>query len=168
MTYDELMEELNKGNLWRGIKYTFYYRPRNWIREIKVETVRFWERGRKGYSYYDIWGMDYWMSEIMPNALRDLKEKSMGFPCDYEHSLTEEGVKKAEKDYDDALDKMIRGFEAARLILDPPFPDNFLEMPEEESRAWLNNWNTVEEPALMKEFNDGMDLFKEHFFSLWI
>lgn len=72
--------------------------PQDRIREIKW----FIQRGRRGWADEDLWSLNYYLSDWMPNALEQLKKTKNSYPG----NLT---VKKWNK----ILDQMIEGFEAS-------------------------------------------------------
>ena len=47
-------------------------------RLIKIKY--FFQRGRKGYCDYDLYAFDDWLTEMMPRALREFKDKTHGWP----------------------------------------------------------------------------------------
>jgi len=43
---------------------------------------RFWERGRKGYCYEDLWSFDNFLSKLIANGLREFKQNCYSYPND--------------------------------------------------------------------------------------
>jgi len=43
---------------------------------------RFWERGRKGYCYEDLWEFDNWLSALISRGLREFKQNCHTYPND--------------------------------------------------------------------------------------
>ncbi len=86
------LKEIIDDIFW-NIRYYLVYYPRNVFFEIKY----FIQRGRRGYSDRDCWGLSDHLSSILPGMLRSLKE---------ERSI------KREKGWDELLESMAQGFEA--------------------------------------------------------
>lgn len=58
-------------------------------RHLKIETVRFYQRGRRGYSIYDTWSLDYYILSWLPDALEDVAKTSHGHPVNYGYTEDE-------------------------------------------------------------------------------
>lgn len=119
-----------------------------------------WQRVFRGWDDRVIWSIDGYLSEMMPQWLRRLKEEKAGIPFScFEGSTTEEIEKEdlavAEKKWHAILDTMIAGFEAGKKLIDYDFMyDDIEEFHKQQFVAEVT-------------FNRGMDAFKEHYFSLW-
>ena len=66
----------------------FSYRPSYYLRhplvflkEIRTLVVNAYHRMRYGYAWVDLWNMDDYLGQLVPNMLRDLANKSSGYPC---------------------------------------------------------------------------------------
>ena len=53
------------------------------IKEFPQDVKHVYQRARKGYSYRDVWSIDYWFMEIMPKMLEDLKKSKHGCPAQF-------------------------------------------------------------------------------------
>lgn len=42
------------------------------------------QRARKGYCYRDLWNIDLWLFELLPNMIKDFKNNMSGYPYNYE------------------------------------------------------------------------------------
>lgn len=110
--------------LFTGIWDYIHYRIPEWPSDIKMAIVTFYQRGRRGWSTYDIWSLDSYHDDVMIGALQELKKKKQGYPCaievDYPNPPTDEDARfnyfLAQWDY--ILDSMIKGFEANKRIGD--------------------------------------------------
>ena len=107
---------------------------------------------------YDVWSLDYTLANIIHPALVRLKETKHGYPQLYEDGMVtnahwdrqlhfdfiDEDVETNYliKKWDNILDKMIYSFDCIKK-------DNNLE---------IEDWDKVQE---------GLDLFAEHYTSLW-
>jgi hypothetical protein len=149
------------------------YRKTHWKHwtSIPAEIYRwvecFVQRGKQGYCYRDIWSIDYYLMEILPPMIKQLKKDTHGYPPD----LTSDK-------WDEILDKMVLGFEAGKRIADS---ENWVMSEDTEMRVddsgkvdILNPWSEDQIKHFReldeiddKLFDEGMSLFKEHFFSLW-
>jgi hypothetical protein len=122
----------------------------------KPAEVKYWfQRANKGYddSYY--WGLDYKLVEIIPPILKDLKEKSHGFP----------GGMSGPEEWDRILDKLIKGWEAAKRVCDDEY---YLKtgFPEKKFDGDVKIWY-AEMKKDQKIFEEMMPLFTKYFFHLW-
>lgn len=146
-----------------------------------------WQRLTRGWDDRVIWSIMDYLARLLPVWLECLKEEKRGVPG----SLCPEGrdVEEASIIWDGIFDKMIAGFVAARRLLENDFPpwDEWhkamsgqdgkrLVSWHEEDREQINQiekeldfWPRLrqQEDEALKQFEEGMDLFKEHFFDLW-
>jgi len=151
-------------------------------RDIYLETKWFIQRGRRGYSDRDIWGIDYWLAEMMPRALRQLKRTKHGLPCDMflpsdpvnkYGNYTKLAFKKAEKRWNKKLDNMIHTFETADKILQTNWhytiSKDYNTKDNKALRKRLKKINTIKimTKRECQRYEQGWKDFQEHFFSLW-
>lgn len=141
----------------------------------------FVQRGRRGWSDRDLWSLDSYLAEWLPDALRALKERKHGVPMemfdegsDYSPEATEIAVKR----WNATLDQMIEGFVAWQRITDGLYEAELgeypLRRPEHVSReAWAaertRRFMRCDELLArdQKLFEAGMALFSKHWGSLW-
>lgn len=157
----------------------FYKRPPlyNWIRNAKKplnwykQSRRFikhkWQRMTRGYSDGDLWNLNSYLAETILEALNDYRARSVGTP------LTD--VENPFEAWNEKLDKMIIAFMFADDIskdrLQFVDPEGITDERYEERYDSLvdiygeRNVMTKEEVQYMKE---GMHLFVDFFFALWI
>lgn len=69
------IKEFIKENIWWNIQGIWEV-PMQKIREAKW----FIQRGKKGYSDFDIWSFDSYLCEVLAGGLKKLAEESMGYP----------------------------------------------------------------------------------------
>lgn len=119
-------------------------------REIKFAI----QRVQRKYDDSVSWSVDYYLNEIMPPILRQLKDAKGGTPCSFfpdnygrSNNYDKQIEEKAQADWNAELDKMIAAFEIAKKIED----------------EWIFDKNAFE----YKIFEDGMQSFVKHYFSLW-
>lgn len=136
------------------IKYGIWGLPRN----FRDYIVRFYQRGRYGWSLEDSWSVDYYLNSIIPPMLRRL-QRGAGTPCGiwYKH-FPEEGEEElskeehakrsdaAEKEWHEIIGKIIYAFE-----MNNKFKDDCVDFTEEEQ----------------KKIKEGQDLFWEWYNALW-
>ena len=41
------------------------------------------QRARKGYCYRDLWNIDSWLFELLPNMIKEFKQTTSGYPSSY-------------------------------------------------------------------------------------
>lgn len=125
--------------------FTLAYRPGYYLThpwEIVSETVRntvwFFQRGRRGFADCDVWGLDYYLADWMPQALAKLQESKIGHPI----GMTRKG-------WDNRLEKMKEAFITARKIGDM----DYTELKDIK--------------AAHRRMEKGFNVFGKHFLSLW-
>ena len=143
--------------------WRFYYRgtyylthPWEWVSDFYLSLKYAYQRSTRGWDDTVVWSIDYHISYYMPIWLRRLKETKQGIPLAcfekddlFKTSISPDEERKAEEKWNEILDKMILGFEAAKKIDELDF----------ESKS--------QHEELMEQFNLGMMLFQEYYFSLW-
>lgn len=101
------------------------------------------QRVKRGFSDYDWWGFDSYLTFVILGGLKKFKKDANGYPAD----LTQE-------EWNDILDKMIAGFEASEAIKNLPFVSSTEQFEEAQS-------------ALIVVRDEGMALFVKHYGQLW-
>lgn len=105
------------------------------------EAKYFIQRGYRGYSDRDNWSIDWYLTEVLPKMLLNLKKNTHGCPVGMAH-----------KQWSQILQQMIDGFKAGRRIQEYRYPAK---------------GGFVQYKKLIKQQNLALTLFKKHFFSLW-
>lgn len=176
-------------NFFQGFKYETHWKyrmPGEFIDNVK----HFIERGKKGYSVRDVWGFDYYLSDVIVKGLTDLKGMVHGVPSNMIGSqamcITDSDEdKKALQSWKSELDKIIWTFEITKNIQNR----NWIPVFDEKDRVELKkyerrlNTKTKDEDKLfegmedikyhlmtkaeMKKYNNGWELFKKYYFDLW-
>jgi len=135
---------MNITHYFRVGSWRYYLRhPWEYLADLWQDIRAFFQRGSRGYADCDVWNFDDYLSEVIPSALRYLREVQHGYP----------GVDGAatEEEWDIVLGKIIRGFEARNEIYDIDTDwDNEILM----ARLW-------------KEYEEGLALFAKWFGYLW-
>lgn len=137
----EMSEKVYEINPWLHIFHKgqlLFKKPRHW----KSNLIAAWMRARKGYDRNSIWNFQYWHSKKMVQMLTELRDNKHTHPCD----MTPE-------EWDEILNEIIAGFQATIDMEELIYVDRTRHDAEYE--------------PLLAIFNHGMDLMKEHYFSLW-
>lgn len=140
-----------------------------------------WQRASKGYCFRDLWSINDWFIDVFPKMLLDFKNNLHGHP----HGLTEE-------EWNNIIDRIIfclNEYDEEKCSYKNKYKDTFpLEFDFKKSEEFPN-FNELVEPIMtdkekenkelwLKEYtniynyrikmlNEGLELFKNHFTSLW-
>jgi hypothetical protein len=132
------------------------------------EWIRcFVQRGKQGYCYRDVWSIDYYLMEIIPPMIKQLKKTTHGFPAD-----------STEEKWNEILDNIILGFEAGKRLADGENwamnKDTKMKVDSSGKIEFTNPWSEEQikhfrelDEKDKKIFDEGMELFVKFFFSLW-
>ena len=157
----KMAEEANKISAWE--EHIWFPICRTWtkITDIPREIKWFIQRGRRGYADCDTWSLDAYLCKWLPIAIRELKDRSLGYPsfiCGHKvgsGKCTSECDEKGSKRWKSILEDMAQGFEAGSVFEEDYFIDDKGKFEREKYKA------------LQKKFDKGMLLFKKYFFNLW-
>ena len=128
---------LGNGLRWR-YRIKYLIDPREYYREIKM----YWDRARRGWSEPDTWSADSYLARMLADMLEYLQDDCHSYPSHLEY-----------EDWLDILAVMHYGF-------------------DRYANRW-DIWEDTVERTIAKEreiFTDlevSLELFKEHFMSLW-
>lgn len=146
----------------------YYLIPRK-LSDWKYEIKWAYQRVFRGYDDTTVWNFHHHIAEQFPRILRDLKENGFGCPSQFYDSKKKDNECHKWKE---VLEKMAKGFDAAKKIdsneymkevkLKKPKKDVFGEDSYIDYKFDKKHYN-----SLHKEFKEGVDLFKKHFFNLW-
>ena len=129
--------------LWRF--YINIIQPTDLVKDHVTRPIkRFWQRGRRGWCYEDVWNVDNWLARTLPDMLDRLRKQNHGWPGEpmtFEEWNGDGGI----------IDQIATGFRAARVIENLDYGGEG-EPTYDELRA---------------TFDHGFDLFKEWYFQLW-
>lgn len=117
---------------------------------------RRYQRFKRGYSYSDVWSLNYWFMTTVKPMLIHLRDHGVGVPLD----LYLDGADNERKAWEDILTEMIECL------------DN---MNEEQIYDKYDLWGRHKTKEDYELINDLMDkskdrffkLFSKHFYSLW-
>lgn len=162
----------------KDIYYFFYRLWHNQIKTIPREIAYFCQRGWRGYSDRDCWGIDGFLMEILPPMIRKIKDNIHGCPVEFagednKHDTVEDGCIK----WAAVLEKMAAGFDAAKKMDDAEYLDKVpLKEGEKPSGHMGKIWpdvdfkyviNEEKRKLLEQQQEEGLDLFRKYFFNLW-
>jgi len=169
--------------VWPWWKHWFdpgtYYRWMKW----KIQ------RAQRGWADCDVWSLDDYLAEWLPDALLHLKNTKHGIPMtmfepvdgvDEEGGPSATAMEKGEVRWSAVLDKMIEAFRAHTRICNMDYEKELGAWPQcpcgkvlcdcqpnrRLTSAYLDAMRPLEERD-KKLFKEGMALFTEHFGSLW-
>ena len=109
------------------------YRIFDKIKEFPQDVKHIYQRARKGYSYRDLWSIDYWFMEIMPKMLTDFKKNLHGCPAQFttnDDGMQYQDVEKGMKDWEDVIEHMIFCFREMNddtCSMENEFEDEYLK-----------------------------------------
>jgi len=119
--------------LWNKILYT-------------PQTLKhYWQRITKGYSYQDVWSLDYCIANIIINGLKDLKKIDFGIPGPFTIDKKGKNIsdKRARKNYEKVLQDIIGGYQ-----------------------AWLDD-DWITKPGTKKKLKKAQELFNKYWGCFW-
>jgi len=166
------------------------------IKEFPQDIKHIYQRARKGYSYRDLWNIDYWFMEIMPEMLTDLKKNNRGCPMQFIDGESDADFENGMKKWHDILDRMIFCFREMNddtCSMKNEYEDEFFKQRYEgksfEDRFVKNEdgqtYSLIEgnvDPELQENYhkktleieeykdkmkNEGLELFSKYFWNLW-
>jgi len=150
------MKNINWDNIYWWIRYGIW----TWITDRPQKIKWFFQRGFRGYADCDVWDFDDYLTDVISNGLKHLKENQHGIPTsiwtkyikldDLKTADRETKEIAADKEWKIILNQIIEGFDAARVLI-----DYSCELDEKERKE-------IEQIR-----QRGFDLFKEYFFNLW-
>ena len=156
---EKSIEEYRKNrSLYEKIE-SFFRKKFGEIESFFQEIKYAYQRVVRKYDDRAAWGVSFFLAEVMPPILTQVKERRRGVPVaflpenkiEYTNEEIEEGIEK----FGVVVDKIIFAFQVSQIMDDMPFSkegrDEYIKKMEE----------------LVAIRNEGMDLFKEHIDDLW-
>lgn len=162
--------------------------------ENPVQLIRRWERNvryvyqrvRYGYCDRDVWSIDLWFLNVVPNMLQDLREMAHGYPdvlvkADTPNirngSESDEASEQGAQRWDAILAEMIHWFREAdedTCEMKNPYEEKYEEImkhPQEEKyeeimKLYMQEWRRIDEYRDECK-NKGLELFSKWFWHLW-
>lgn len=173
-TVDELWEDLDRPVIWyKDLYLTIRVRIEQFF-DVPRDVYRYFKRGiqrwNRGWSDADIWGVNDFLSRVIPAMLKRLKETQQGLPT-WTEDKTEE---QAQKEWNDILDTIINTFETSKKIADNElgYFENWSQRKYDYyNKIWVTHTYEPKPRAMTKEecgkYKQGWELFRKYYFSLW-
>ena len=172
------------------------YRIIDKIKYFPQDVKHVYQRARKGYSFRDVWSIDYWFLDIMPNMLTDLKNNKRGCPGQFVKSDNDQDFEKGMKEWQNVLDRMIFCFREinddtcsmkneymdeyfSQRYEGKSFKDRFVKNEDGKTYSLIEgkvdpelkencHKKTLEIEAYKDKMkNEGFELFSKYFWNLW-
>lgn len=119
----------------------------------------FIQRGKNGVADCDMWNFHDYLCEIIPPALRKLAHNNFGCPSEFwEADARNDECHK----WSEALETMAQGFEAAQSISNMSYYNTI-----KTENGYTREIDNEKVKLLTEKYENGMDLFRKYFLSLW-
>lgn len=133
-----------------------YYKLKNKliynVNSLRARIQRF----KRGYSYGDVWDMDFWFMRNVKPMLIHLRDHGMGIPFD----LYLDGEENERVAWEAVLTEMID----CLTLMDEDEAQKYLGIADED---WsVESYNKVND-LMDEKKNRFFELFSKHFYSLW-
>lgn len=162
--------KLNKNNAF-NLGYT-----KNFVQNIKIfkRGIKYaYQRITRGYSDYDIWDLDYYISDLLSEMLNHFADTTHSYPCSVDeeveggHEKWQDELRQAAKyikdateiDYTDELLKRFELYEEAKK-------NGCDELAQKHFVKW-RELGIKEQREKQDALNNFCDWLKLHFFNLW-
>jgi len=149
--------------------YRLFWRIVRLPKDIRRYIRDFIQRGRRGWANSDTWSFEHYLSKIIAEGVKHLKEINYTLPTWKEGKTELECV----NEWDVILNTIINTFQIAKEISEGKvYYLPLKEFTEKEYKRLVKSLQNskyrmkVLNRKEVKEFEKGFDLFKEHFFSL--
>lgn len=119
----------------------------------------FIQRGRRGWADDDVYCFFYYLSDMLPAVIREVKKNVYSCPIEF---YDEENKNDECHKWKEILEEIAQGFEAAKKV-DGVNLDKF----RKDGDILRREHSDEQLKQLTQKFERGMDLFKKHYFSLW-
>ncbi len=146
-----------------------YLIPRT-ISNCKYEIKWAWQRVFRGYDDRLIWNLHSYLSDYLPVIVRRLAKIAHGYPS----SINKKSKANFKNigDWKKTLEKIAKGFESAKKLDNDEFMKKIkLEKPRKDifgKDSYIDyKFDKKCYDRLLKEFHEGIELFKRWYFSLW-
>ena len=149
--YDGLNDKYPAGLAGYALPYTITH-PWVGVRYCRNNIKWAWQRVFRGWDDRTIWSIDYYLDKNIPIWMRELKLRKHGVPCELlpMDNPSNEDLRLAEIEFDNILETIAIGFEAALYIQDENIYPSDPRYKE-----------------LMDKFDTGFDLLHKWWGSLW-
>jgi len=149
--------------------------PLSLLGNVVSYIKKFIQRGLHGISEEDMWNLDYYVSSVMIEGLRYLKENNRGYPAEVIDSDTNQINDADDKRYNrkwiKILEELEWTFDIAKQITHGDVEyvkiEHYEEMAPKMIELTKKHGGRVLSMLEIRRFNKGFRLFKKYFFSLW-
>lgn len=118
------------------------------FRKLYYNIKYFIQRGKRGYSDFDIMDFDTYLLELIPNALKDFNNKRDTYPSEL-----------SDEEWGSVLNEIITSFENANDIA-------VVSISADEENQKMNKIKEKKE-YLQKNLEKGFELLLKYFHDLW-
>jgi len=146
-----------KMNWLRWLIYNLPDAPKDCYNTIKW----FIQRGIRGYSDFDTWDLDGYLSKVIKNSVIDLQKNGCGLPNDCN-----------EKEWDEIMNKIIITFHTSELIAEGRYI--YFSTYEHDYKNYAQFKKVLKDTKVFvmsyddcKRYEKGWELFKKYFNNLW-
>ena len=134
------------------------------IRNIIYEIKKFIQRGKRGWAYSDVWNMDVWFMEIIPQMLQHLKNNHAGHPV-YDINDSDENNDGKYKYYLNRMTYLLEEMDEEKCSQKNEYFDEE-NMKFIDKDAFVTRQEEID--AYRNKCKDEFfKLFSEHFYELW-
>ena len=168
---DKIKPRTKLQQAWWWVRYGIW----NKLTDLQWQIPNVIGRMRRGWGHADVWGFDYYLADVIVGGLKQLKKTQHILPT-WKQGEPEEV---AQKRWNEIMDKIIWTFKTAQDIIE--YDTMYIPIKDWTEEQYKKNLKFVEEmnkkhpdykyKVLTKEeckkYEEGWDLFKTHFFSLW-
>lgn len=174
------------------LQRVLWYRVAEYPHDIKWYITKAYQRAIRGWAVSDAWGFDWYLSRVIIEGCEWLKKNKHGVPMSAFKDIeatgeygnhSDEEFKKASKNWDNILNKIIKTFKTTQKIQDSHWYYQKSEtysnkeatkirginkkMRKGSSDLWKRNDLHVMTKKECIEYEEGWKFFQEHYFSLW-
>lgn len=152
-------------SLWQKAYYLCYRFGHKLSPQINLYRMKcFIQRGHRGYSDNDCWGLDYHLYKIIPPMLRKLADEGLGVPdvpADESGNLTDERYKQLRQEWEAKLHEAADDIEAYYIFDELDLPVGF-----SDNKAVRDKYYT-DAKAAQERTKKGYVWLSSHIFELW-
>ena len=171
---DSLLSNRKPRTWYKTVWWWIRYGILNIIQDTPRNIKHFIQRGKRGYADCDVWGLGYYLSDVIYGSVKSLRGQLHGHPCDT-----------TMKQWEKILDSIIWTFDVANKLNDNNWwyldaenrNDEEMERLRETKKRMEENNDKYEllkgekyhvmTFAECEKYEKGWKLFQKYFFTLW-
>ena len=176
----DMQEDLNSKDPWIvSLWFTINYKFQDML-DLPRYIYRFFKRGiqrwKRGWSDEDVWGIDGYLNDIIPQMVKRLKDIHHGVPCYVGKTETDKKFEQADKKWMNILDEIIWLFNMNKKIGENRyFYQNSKNWSSKEYFEYNELWNDTKREYKPRSLDydecirhdKAWKLFRKYYFSLW-